>query len=315
MVNMRIGHLRPIGSHQGKQLGYRPRRGTETHHSPSGYIGPRPIKDPTMRQLGVDSQTIFGMPPVEQINLAATLGCSHISFGLQPVPWKLDGYPAWSLRDDIALRRNVQTALREQGIFVALAEGFPIRAGLNMCDRGADLDLFAQFGARWASTVCMDPDLSRALDELGVLAQMTSERGMGLLLEFAPPHSVNTLSSAVAAVKNLNMPHVGLVIDAMHFFRSGSSLAELAAIDPQLISYVQLCDATAHSTDEDYYKEASFERLPPGEGELPLKQLIDILPQVPLGIEVPMRSRCRTPSDLPGVLEHLVRRSRELIEA
>jgi sugar phosphate isomerase/epimerase len=267
-----------------------------------------------MRQLGIDSQTIFGMPPVEHITLAAKLGCSHISFGLQPVPWKLDDYPAWSLRDDIALRRNVRAALRDNGVFVALAEGFPIRAGTSALDRAADLDLFTQFEARWVSTVCMDPDLSRALDELGILAQMTGERGMGLLLEFAPPHSVNNLGNAVAAVKDLNMPHVGLVIDAMHFFRTGSSLAELAAIDPQLIGYVQLCDATAHPTSADYYKQASFERLPPGEGELPLKKLLDVLPQsVPLGIEVPMRSQCRTSSDLPGVLEHLVKCCRELI--
>ncbi len=265
-----------------------------------------------MRPLGIDSQTIFGMPPVEQIGLAAKLGCSHISLGLQPVPWKLDGYPSWSLRDDPALRRNVQAALRDCGIFIALAEGFAIRAGAKIRDRAADLDLFTQFGARWVSTVCMDPDLPRALDELATLAQMTSERRMGLLLEFAPPHSVNNLRSAVAAVELL--PHAGLLIDAMHFFRTGSALTELAAIDPRLIGYVQLCDAPEHPTGEDYYKEASFERLPPGEGELPLKKLLDALPQnVPIGIEIPMRSRCRTPDDLPGLLQHLVQCSRALV--
>jgi hypothetical protein len=29
------------------------------------------------QRFGIDVQTIFGMPPVEHVNLAADLGCGH----------------------------------------------------------------------------------------------------------------------------------------------------------------------------------------------------------------------------------------------
>ena len=147
-------------------------------------------------RLGLDSQTVFGMPPVDQIELAARLGCAHVSLGPSPVPWKLERFPAWSLLDDPELRRTTRSTLRETGIKFALAEGFTIRPGTEARDRVAEFDVMAELGAERAGAVAMEADPARALDQMALLADLAAERNMLFMFEFAPPHTFNTLATA-----------------------------------------------------------------------------------------------------------------------
>ena len=267
-----------------------------------------------MRELGIELMTVFGMPPVEHVTLAADLGCTHISTGLTALPWKLDRFPSWSLRDDAALRRETIAAMRDRGVTISLAEGFAVRPNQDAKDRAAELDLFAELGAEQASGICVEPDLARAFDQFSLLADMTAERGMGYALEFAPPHAINTLETTAAFVESLGKPNMRLVIDAMHFFRTGATIEALAAIDPARIGYFQLCDVPLVSTYPDYYSEACFERLIPGDGELPLAQLIAALPQdLPIGLETPMRTACEDGARLNELVARTVAAARALL--
>jgi len=54
---------------------------------------------------------VFGLPPVEFVNLAADLGCQCISAGLTALPYNPHGYRAYSLRDDSNLRREMKAAM------------------------------------------------------------------------------------------------------------------------------------------------------------------------------------------------------------
>jgi sugar phosphate isomerase/epimerase len=214
------------------------------------------------------------------------------------VPWKLDRFSAWSLRDDSALRAELKATLRDRAVAISLGEGFSIRPQEEARDKAADLDIMADLGAQRISTVSMEPDRSRSLDEFGILAELTADRGMGLLLEFAPPHTFNTLEKSLAAIHHAGMDNASLLIDAMHFFRTGGTIEQLAAVDPRMIGYAQLCDATIEPAGGDYYLEASFQRKAPGDGELPLGALLDVLPtDIPLGIEVPMRNEMDAEAD------------------
>jgi sugar phosphate isomerase/epimerase len=68
-------------------------------------------------------------------------------------------------------------------------------------------------------------------------------------------------------------------------------VADIAALDPDLIGYVQLCDAPSMSKFGSYMEEALHERLAPGDGELPLLEFLRVLPrQVIVSLEVPQRS-------------------------
>ena len=102
---------------------------------------------------------------------------------------------------------------------------------------------------------------------------------------------VADLPTALAAVRHVKRPNCRLLIDTMHLVRSGSDAAAIAALDPDLIGYVQLCDAPVVSRFSQYMEEAKFERMVPGEGELPLRDILAVLPpHLMVGLEVPQRS-------------------------
>jgi sugar phosphate isomerase/epimerase len=99
-------------------------------------------------------------------------------------------------------------------------------------------------------------------------------------------------------------------------FRSGGQIVQLAAVDPALIGYVQLCDVPWISSSASYADEARHERLPPGEGELPLLEFVSVLPRdAVVGLEVPMFGRAERGEGPHDRLAGCVAAARNLLAA
>jgi hypothetical protein len=81
-----------------------------------------------MNRLGIEQISVFGLPPVECVNLVADLGCQYMSVMLTSIPYARPYYPKFSLRDDPALRREMIAAMRDRGVSIALGEGFSVAA-------------------------------------------------------------------------------------------------------------------------------------------------------------------------------------------
>ena len=89
-------------------------------------------------------------------------------------------------------------------------------------------------------------------------------------------------------------PNGGVLVDALHFARSASSLADIAAIPRPQLHYAQICDAPAEvpTTTEGLIHTARCERLLPGEGGIDLASLFDVLPRdLPVSVEIPSETR------------------------
>lgn len=244
-----------------------------------------------MRRIGIEYISVFGLPPVEYVNLAADLGCASIATGLTPMPYNPHGYPAWSLLEDRALRQRMIAAMRDRGISLSLVEGFFVMPQADVRSHAASLDAARELGATRINTLGLDPDRSRSFDQFATLAEMATERGLETTLEFAPRMAVGDLPTALAAIRHVGRPNFRLLIDTMHLVRSGSGAAQLAALDPDVIGYVQLCDAPLVSKFEQYMDEAKYERMAPGTGELPLLDILKVLPpHHTVSLEVPQRS-------------------------
>jgi sugar phosphate isomerase/epimerase len=245
-----------------------------------------------LRRLGIEQLSVFGLPPVDFINLAADLGCESISTGLTGIGYNPHGYPAFSMRDDVGLRREMKAVMRDRGVAISLGEGCTIRPQSDIRAAAGDMDILRELGAERLNTVSMDPDLGRSLDQLALFAEMAAERGMAATIELCPALTINTLGAAVAAIRHVGRRDLSLLLDTMHFGRSGATAAEVAALDPALIGYVQLSDAPRIPSEPDYLKEATFERMVPGEGDMPLRDYLDALPPgLTISLEVPMRSQ------------------------
>ena len=118
---------------------------------------------------------------------------------------------------------------------------------------------------------------------------MAAARGMASSLEFVAGLTIGTIGAGVEALRQVGRPDMKLVVDMMHVGRSGGTAAELAAVDPASIGYIQICDCTIVPKDASY--EVIYERMRPGDGELPLRDLLAALPRgLMVGIEIPQRS-------------------------
>jgi sugar phosphate isomerase/epimerase len=269
-----------------------------------------------MKLLGLDNQTMFGLSPIDHIRLAAELGCGSVSLAHAPVPWKLEQFDKWSLLDDTMLLADTKAALRDTGVRVALAEGFIVRCGSEARDKVAEMDLMAELGAERIGVVSMEKDTARALDQMATLAELAGARNMLMAFEYAPPHTFNTLEKAKQAIRSLSMPNTRLLIDSMHFFRTGGTLGELVDLEPGLVGYIQLSDAPLKGNGGDYYLEASFERLLPGQGELPLIDFLSVLPSdVPIGLEVPRQSALKKDGNYEREIGRIVAAAKSIVEA
>lgn len=249
---------------------------------------------------------------MEFVNLAADLGCQHISTGLASFAFGVHDYPQFSLREDAALRKEMVRAMQDRGVSISLGEGIMVRAGGDVRDLEGDLDLFCELGANRINAVSMDPDLGRTFDQLAVVAEMGGARGVEVTTEFAPVLTVNNLQTALAAVRHVNQPHFKLLIDTMHLVRSGSGAADIAALDLALIGYVQICDALREPVIPDYFEESMYERMVPGEGGLGLKEIVAALPHDRVfALEVPLRGAAKAgagPHERLGKCVEAVRR-------
>ena len=240
-----------------------------------------------MRQLGIDCLSIFGMPPVPFIEMTADLGCSSISLGL-PVRYNPENYPTYSLKDPLT-QRETKAALNDHGVSLIVGEGFFVLPNQDVSKYAADLDVMAELGARIVNTLSLDRDLARSFDQFGQLAELAAARGLACSVEFVPGLVVGDIATGMDAVRHVGRPDFKLVIDTMHVGRSGCSAAELARADSSLFGYIQICDCMIETSNAAW--EQGYERMVPGDGELPLEDFLNALPaDLPIGIEIPQRS-------------------------
>jgi len=245
----------------------------------------------SIEQLGIEHLSVFGLPPVSFVNLAADLGCRYIATGLTAFPYNPHGYGPFSLRDDAPLRREMTGAMRDRGVSISLGEGCTVLPGTDISRCAADLDIMRGLGITRISTVSLDSDLNRTFDQFAALAEMAGARDMEVVVEPCPVLTISDLDTALAAIDHVGRPNFRLLIDVMHLVRSGSGAGDLATLDPALVGYVQLCDAPLEPAIPSYGEESLFERMVPGEGELPLRDILAVLPvDRVLGLEVPMRA-------------------------
>jgi len=246
----------------------------------------------TAPSLGIERLSVFGMPPLDFIGMTAALGCQSFGLGLSTTGgYNPHGYPEWSLRDDPQLRRDTRAALTESGIRLALVEGFAVLPGETMARFAADLDLVAELGCERVAVVSIDQDFDRTVAGFAEFSALASARGLLVSAELGSLGPIRTLALAEEAVRQVAAANFTLLLDAMHFFRLGSTAEQLALIDPATIGYVQLCDAPSQKRFDTYMEEAMYERMVPGAGELPLAAFLRLIPRdVTISLEIPQRS-------------------------
>lgn len=245
-----------------------------------------------MDRLALEFISALAMPPADFVALARRLGIGKVGMAPSPIGANPHGYPAWDLRTDAPMLRDTKAALASEGVAVSLGEGFLIMPGIEIAAARPTMDLMAELGAPLVNCVVLEQDRLRAYDQFAEFAAMAAARGMRGCIEFMPLMWPASPGEAAAFVRDSGAVGAGLVLDAMHVFRSGATPGDCAALDAGQIAYVQLCDVPMPARHADYGMEARDNRLAPGEGDLALADFLAALPaDIVAGLEVPMAAR------------------------
>lgn len=243
-----------------------------------------------MHKLGLEFLGVFGLSPVDLVHIAADLDCQFIGTVPAPIEYNPEGFAPWNLLGDPALRRALKSALEDRGLELMIGDGNAFLPDTDVRESIAPhLDLYQELGVRKVNCLSFDPSLERSYDQFALFTEMAAERGLMPTIEFCPISVVGDLGAAVGAVRHAG-PNARILVDTMHFLRSGSSLEDLAGA-ADLVGHIQLCDAPAAPVIPDYLEEAMYERLLPGDGDSPLVAILRALPNVDsIGLEIPLRS-------------------------
>lgn len=244
--------------------------------------------------LSLSYYTVPELTPVEAVHAAADAGFSFIGLRL------LHGLPGGGeapLMHDGAMRRATMRAMEARGLRALDASGARLGPATEIDAFDPFLDVAAEMGARHILSTVDDAQTSRVVDRMTRLCERAATRGLSIDLEFVPWMTVPDLASADRLVDAVARGNFGIAVDALHFHRSRSAPAELARVSRERLRYVQICDAAAERPDgrDGLIREATKERVVPGEGAIDLVGMLRAMPRgIPVAIEVPMELRART---------------------
>jgi sugar phosphate isomerase/epimerase len=276
------------------------------------------------RITGLEHLTMLDVAPPEFVTAAAGAGFDAVGLRVAPVT---PGEQAWPVAPGSPMLAETMRRCGGTGLFVLDVEAIPLRPGSDLAGCERVLETAAVLGARYLNVICDDPDTGRFADRLAELVRLARPYRVRPVIEFTAWRPIRTLASAVAIARGSN--GAGLLLDTLHIHRCGVTAGELAAVDPALLGYLQLCDAPAQpphgigvparmprgqdvSPGDDAVLEARTGRLLPGEGELPLAELLGVLPDsLPVSAEAPSLAARRRLS--PAQFAVRVRRALESV--
>lgn len=221
------------------------------------------------------------------IRVAALAGYDFVGMRLWP---NAPGAPQQFLIDKPDVLRETLAAQKETGVGVFDIEIIRIGENFDPSFYRPLLDAGAALGARAALVAADDTNETRLVNSYARLCEFMRPYGITADLEFMPWTAVKTANDAVRIVQSAGSPsNAGILVDALHFGRSHTTLADIQAIPRQLLHYAQICDAEAgiHFTTEELIHTAREERLLPGEGTIDVRGMFDALPRdLPISVEI-----------------------------
>jgi sugar phosphate isomerase/epimerase len=238
----------------------------------------------TAMETALAPLTLHRPQPLDVIAAAGAVG-----FDLTGIQFRTYGQQVSPLLGDPDFVVATKQALAASGVAVLEVSNVILEENFLGEEATAFAAFAAAVGARVIQVVGWDDVFDRAVESLAFVADRAADVGVEVVVEFMPYSQTKTLGDALSLVRATERSNVKLLLDSLHLFRSGGTVAEAAAVDPGYFGVIQLSDAPARSPEfENLRPESVGNRLVPGTGELPLRELLAVLPDgLPVSLEVP----------------------------
>lgn len=232
-----------------------------------------------MHKLSLASGVLPEFGAVDVVEAGAAAGFDAVGLWVDPLEWTAQH------------TRDTRAALSRTGLPALDVEVVWIRPDTKLDDHRKVLDVGAELGAANVLCVSSHPDVGVTVNELSALCRHAEGSGMRVALEFGIFTEVKNLSQALAVLDRVGHPLRAVLVDPIHVDRSGTTIEQIAAIDPMLLPYAQICDARAERPDpadfDAVITDAIDLREQCGQGVLPLAGMLQALPAgIPLSIEL-----------------------------
>ena len=230
--------------------------------------------------------TVLQCSPPEMITIAARTGYQFVSLRMTAVTPHEKIYP---LMTDRTLMKETKNHLADMGIRVHDIELVRLDPETEPESYRSFLEAGSEPGARAVIVQLPDPEKGRAIDRFARLCDLAQPFGLTVDLEFLPWTENKDLKAATAIISAADKPNAGILVDTLHFSRSGSRLEDLRSIPREWFHFVHLCDAPADvpiATDELIYTARAGRQFV-GQGEINLHDILVSMPTVPYSLEIP----------------------------
>lgn len=244
-----------------------------------------------MTRLALAAGSVLDAPADDVVRIAAAAGFDAI--GLRASDHHALDVAAWP---------DLRRLAADHGVEIHDVEVHRIGSGT---DPGPLLDTAAELGAEFVLVVSDLPDTGATREALADVVARAAAAGVRIGLEYM---AWTTPSDPDAAVELAAATGSFVVVDVLHHHRVGAGVTELAdVVASGRLGWVQLADA-AGAVPDDLLREARHGRLAPDAGELPLRDLLALVPEhVTVSVEVQS-------DDLAGRLDP-AERARHLADA
>lgn len=240
-----------------------------------------------MNKIIIAPTTLQDTAPLEYIEATTAAGYDGIGLRVHRSP----GLPFFPIVGDAALIREMKQRIADASLAVFDLYSFYLEPDTDVARFAPALELGAEFGAKYATVMGADTDWSRQRDNFARVCDLAAQFGLICSVEFAVIRPLATLPQTVRLITEAQREAV-ICIDPLHLARSGGSPADVKALDPKLFPYAQISDGLLGPGEPNPAMFGKLElgtRAMPGEGKLPLRELLAALPAgIPLSVELPI---------------------------
>jgi len=247
-----------------------------------------------MPSFSLAALTALDLSPPRLIEVASACGYEQVGLRLLAAT---PGGTAYPLMDDRAQLRETKARIAATGVDVADLEIIAFRENTVVASFEPFLETGRELGAKHTLVAAYDPDLDRFAGRFAEYCALAERFGLTADLEFMPWTSVPDLPTASRVVEKIKSPAAGVLVDALHFDRSGSRIGDIGRLPQSRLHYWQICDAPAErpATMDGIIHAAREERMFPGEGGIDLVSLAKAMPDnITISIEVPTATLAKT---------------------
>ena len=239
-----------------------------------------------MSNFALAHLTLLDKGPPSYLELALDAGFRTVGLRLHPASAGGVAYPVAAHSDAL---KQVKRQLEELNLKIFDVEFVSITPDFNALDYKPLLEAAAELGAQRLNVSGDDANFDRLTTHFAEICDLASLHGLGVDLEFMRWREVATIRDALDIVNRADRKNGRILVDSLHLFRSGGTVAELAAVPASRLGALQLSDAPAElPEDVDVIDEARGRRFGAGEGKLDLAGVLNAVPRdLPLGVELP----------------------------